>query len=43
MQKVDPEGVAICGQLIGKKRVQYEFHIKGQNRVLSIDWQDKLS
>ena len=43
MQKVDTEGVAMCGQHIRKKRARYEFHIKGPNRVLSIDGHDKLS
>jgi len=43
MHQVDPEGVAIRGQLIGKKRDRKEFGIKGPNRVLSIDGHDKLS
>jgi len=42
MHKVDLEGVAIRGQQIGKKRIRHEFHIKGPNRVLSIDGHDKL-
>ena len=43
MHEVDPEGVAECGQLIGKKRARKEFTIKGPNRVLSIDGHDKQS
>ena len=43
MHKVNPEGVAARGQLIGKKRERQEFTIKGPNRVLSIDGHDKLS
>ena len=43
MHQVDPEGIAIRGQLIGKKRERKEFDIKGPNRVLSIDGHDKLS
>lgn len=43
MHQVDPEGVAIQGQLIGKKGERKEFGIKGPNRVLSIDGHDKLS
>ena len=31
MKKVDPDGVAIRRQMIGKKRVRPEFHIKGPN------------
>lgn len=43
MQKVDPEGVAACGQQIGKKQQRMEFTVKGLNRVHSIDGHDKLS
>ena len=43
MQKVDPEGVAARGRLIGKRRERQEFTVKGPNRVLSIDGHDKLS
>jgi len=43
MHKVDPEGVVIRGQQMGKKRIRHEFHIKGANRVPSIDSHDKLS
>jgi len=43
MQKVDPEGGAARGQLIGQKRQQKEFTVKGPNRLLSIDGHDKLS
>ena len=43
MQKIDPEGIAIRSQLIGKKPERQEFQIKGPNRVLSFDGHDKLS
>ena len=43
MLKVDPEGVAARGQLIGHKQERKEFTIKGPNRVLSIDGHDELS
>ena len=43
MVKVDPEGGAARAQLIGQKREQKEFIIKGTNRVLSINVHDKLS
>jgi len=43
MQKVDPEGVAARGHLIGKKREKTKFMVKGPNRLLSIDGHDKLS
>ena len=42
MHKVDPEGIAARGQLIGQKRQCKEFTVKGPNRVLSIDGHDKL-
>ena len=43
MHRVDPAGVAIRSQMIGKKRARHEFHIQGPNRVLSIDGHDKLA
>ena len=43
MHRVDPAGVAIRSQMIGKKRARHEFHIQGPNPVLSIDGHDKLA